>query len=74
MPERCLSSRREFGDEALKGIRHAGVWFGEPVLEMCMRTDRYDMELTLLHFDNKGPFFQAEDDVEDSYTQFFKRS
>jgi hypothetical protein len=71
MPERSLSSLREFTDESLKGVRRTGVWFGETVIEMCMRTDRYDMELTLLHFEGRGPAFQSEQYFEDTYTRFF---
>jgi hypothetical protein len=74
MPELALSSRKVSGEEAVKGVRQpAGIWFPEPVVEMCMRTDRYDFELTLLHFEEKSPAWQAEDeDPGDSYTQFFR--
>jgi len=57
----------------LEGTRqNAGIWFPEPTVEMCMRSDKYDFELTLLHFEGRAPAYQAEDEFEDSYTQFFK--
>lgn len=71
MPERSLSSLREFGQRAQDGVEQNNVWFGERVIERCMRTDRYDFELTLLHFDSSGPISQGEDEVEDTYTRFF---
>jgi hypothetical protein len=71
MPQRSLSSLREFGQTAQDGVEQNGVWFGERVVERCIRTDRYDFELTLLQFDNTGPRPQAEDEVEDTYTRFF---
>jgi hypothetical protein len=38
-------------------------WFDEPVVEMCLRSDRYDQELTLLQFESLGPKVQYEDPV-----------
>lgn len=65
--------RKASSKESLEGVQQkAGVWFPEPTIEMCMRSDKYDFELTLLHFEGKAPAYQAEDEVEDSYTQFFK--
>lgn len=59
--------------ESLDGIRqNAGIWFQETTVEMCMRSDKYDFELTLLHFEGRASAYQAEDVVEDSYTQFLK--
>ncbi|NKJ77832.1 ImmA/IrrE family metallo-endopeptidase [Rhizobium leguminosarum] len=76
MPASSLAVRKVDAEEALAGVRQAaGVWFPESVIEMCMRTDRYDFELTLLHFDGKGPAYQAEpEEAGDAYTQFFARS
>lgn len=75
MPASSLAVRKVDAEEALAGVRQAaGVWFPESVIEMCMRTDRYDFELTLLHFDGKGPAYQAEpEEAGDAYTQFFAR-
>lgn len=74
LPSASLSSRNIFDEEGLKGVRHpSGVWFPEPVVEMCMRTDRYGFELTLLHFEGRAPVWQEEpEDAGDAYTQFFK--
>lgn len=73
LPAASFAARKAYGNESLEGVRqNAGIWFPEPVVEMCMRTDKYDFELTLLHFEGKAPAFQAEDEFEDSYTQFFK--
>ncbi|MCZ7454393.1 ImmA/IrrE family metallo-endopeptidase [Rhizobium rhizogenes] len=73
MPDASLAVRKAPSMESLHGTRqNAGVWFPEPTIEMCMRSDKYDFELTLLHFEGKAPAYQAEDELEDSYTQFFK--
>jgi Zn-dependent peptidase ImmA (M78 family) len=76
MPASSLAVRKVGGDGALTGVRQAaGVWFPESVVEMCMRTDRYDFELTLLHFDGGSLAYQAEpEEAGDSYTQFFGRT
>lgn len=72
LPAASAAVRQEFGDEAMSGIRHpAGVWFDEPVVEMSLRSDRYDQELTLLHLDSLGPRTQWEDPVEDVYDKLF---
>ena len=73
MPEASLAVRKVPVNESLEGVQQkAGVWFQEPAIEMCMRSDKFDFELTLLQFEGKAPAYQAEDEFEDSYTQFFK--
>jgi Zn-dependent peptidase ImmA (M78 family) len=67
LPGQAIASRREFTDEGKTGIaQDAGVWFPEPLVEMCIRSDRYDQELTLLHFDALGAPQHTEIDTEDS--------
>lgn len=63
LPAASLAARKAYSsDGSLEGIQqNAGIWFPESVVEMCMRTDRYDFELTLLHFEGKAPAYQAED-------------
>ena len=74
LPEKASASRREFTDEAKAGIRQEpGVWFNEPVTEMCLRSERYDQEMTLLHF---GAAERAFDDgirEEDTYERFMRK-
>ncbi|OWV68087.1 hypothetical protein ATY76_14370 [Rhizobium sp. R339] len=73
LPAASLAVSKLSRDESLEGIQQkAGVWFPEPTFEMCMRTDRYDFELTLLHLEGTAPAYQAEDEFQDSYTQFFR--
>lgn len=73
MPEASLAVRKPPTNESLEGVQQkAGVWFPEPAIEMCMRSDKFDFELTLLQFEGKAPAYQAEDEFEDSYTQFFR--
>lgn len=68
LPPQATAIRREFTEEALGGIEHpAGVWFPEPVVEMCLRSDRYDQEITLLHMENDRSVFQPDEEVKDSY-------
>lgn len=72
MPSVSLATRDVAAEEAIVGVRQdAGVWFPEPVHEMCMKTDRYGFELTLLHFEGSGPVYQADaDEPEDAYDRF----
>lgn len=60
--------------DGTEGVKHkAGVWFDEPVLELCIRADRYDQEITLLHLDSFGPRTQSEEVVEDVFDRFSSR-
>lgn len=73
LPARCIAVQADFTEETKAGIEQpAGVWFGEPVVEMAIRSDRYDREITVLHLEDRGPVYQAEEPVEDSYDQFFR--
>ncbi|MDH6650219.1 UNVERIFIED_ORG: hypothetical protein M2312_004890 [Rhizobium esperanzae] len=73
MPAQSLAVADIPPDEAIVGVRQgAGIWFPEPVIEMCMKTDKYGFELTLLHFEGKAPAYQADgDELEDTYARFF---
>jgi hypothetical protein len=56
LPAQSAAARSDYSDEARQGIMQpANVWFPEPVLEMCLRSERYDQEITLLHFESVGP-------------------
>ena len=48
-------------------LRAKGCWFDEPVVEVCIRSERYDQEITLLHLEDAGPKWQADEAVEDAY-------
>lgn len=51
-------------------MQQAGVWFPESVHEMCLRSDRYDQEITLLQFEANGPCLEAEEEESDLYDRF----
>ena len=72
LPPQAKAVRREFSEEAKIGIlQPEGAWgFPERAVEMCIRSDRYDLEITLLHFDNVGPVFQADAHEMDVYDRF----
>lgn len=63
---------QDFRTETADGIRQAaGIWFNdEPVVEMCIRSDRYDLEMTLLHLPRAEPVFHADEVIEDTFDQF----
>lgn len=62
---------RDFSQEALEGIQQsAGIWFPEKSIEMCLRSDRYDQEITLLHFETDYSSFHADEEVSDMYDRF----
>jgi hypothetical protein len=71
LPSQAFAAKRDYSDSALTGItQQAGVWFPEPVHEMCFRSDRYDQEITVLQFEADGPQFQAEEEETDVYDRF----
>lgn len=73
LPAQAAAVRREYTDESRKGIlQPSDVWFGEQAVEMCIRSDRYDQEITILQFDDQGPHWQEEEPEEDTYDRFVK--
>ena len=71
LPPLATAVTRNFSEEAKAGIpQSAGVWFPEPVVEMCLRTDRYDQEYTLLHFEKERSWDHEEEVVSDCYDRF----
>lgn len=73
LPGQATAVRKDYNDESRSGLfQPAGVWFREPVVEMCLRSDRYDQEITLLHFEDSGPRWQEENAFEDSYDRFVR--
>jgi hypothetical protein len=74
LPRLATAVTREFNEEARAGIpQDRGVWFPEPVVEMCLRSDRYDLEYTLLHFERERSWDQEEAVVTDTVDQFMER-
>ena len=73
LPEKSIAVRREFTDESKAGIsQDRGVWFNEPLIEMCFRSERYDQEITLLHFGGVERNLEEEVEVEDTYERFVR--
>jgi len=71
LPLQAFAARRDYSDAALIGaMQQAGVWFPEPVHEMCIRSERYDQEITVLQFEADGPRFQAEEEEMDVLDRF----
>jgi hypothetical protein len=58
---------------ALTGVmQQTGVWFPESVHEMCLRTERYDQEITVLQLEAGGPRFQEEEAESDVFDHFMR--
>jgi hypothetical protein len=74
VPALSMVGRGEFTDEARVGVDHpAGIWFEEPVKEMTLRSETYDLNYTLLHFANElRAFGLAEEHVPDAYDRFLQ--
>lgn len=73
LPLQAFAARRDYSDAALTGVmQQAGVWFPEPVHEMCLRSDRYDQEITVLQFEAEGPRFQEEEEESDVFDHFVR--
>lgn len=72
LPAMSIAARGDYqSDESASGIRQAsGVWFDEPVVEMSMRADLWDREITILHLDAADPVDQGEEPVEDVFDRF----
>ena len=62
LPKAAIAASGNYCDETENGIeQQAGVWFSEPVVEMCIRSDRYDLEMTLLYLPRKTHEYEDED-------------
>ncbi|MBV5262629.1 ImmA/IrrE family metallo-endopeptidase [Pinisolibacter sp. B13] len=73
LPSQAFAARRDYSDAALTGVvQQAGVWFPEPVHEICLRSDRYDQEITVLQFEADSPRFQAEEEENDVFDLFVR--
>lgn len=71
LPAAATAATGDHSAEARSGIlRPGGCWFGEPVVEMCIRSGRYEREITLLHLEDPGPRNQRDEIVQDVYDRF----
>jgi len=71
LPALATAVSRSFNEETKAGIpQDSGVWFPEPVVEMCIRSDRYDQEYTLLHFDKDRSWEHEEELFTDTLDAF----
>jgi len=68
LPASATAVTQDYRQEAVDGISQpAGVWFDEPVVEMCISSKRYEQEMTLLHLPRKEPVYQADEIDEDAF-------
>lgn len=71
LPQSATAVTGNYCDETATGIQQpSDVWFPEPVLEMCIRSERYDQEMTLLHLERSAPVHQEEEVEEDTFDRF----
>jgi hypothetical protein len=72
VPPLSSVGRAEFNDEARCGVQQpTGVWFDEPVKELSIRSQKYDLNYTLLHLSSEVHHVGlAEPHVEDTYDRF----
>ena len=72
LPARAAAVTRTFTEETRSGIVQPQDVWGFPVapIEMCIRAERYDQEITLLHFENAGPVLHVEELTEDTHDRF----
>ena len=74
LPAESIPCRSDFTDQSIAGIEQpANVWFSEPLIEMCIRSENFDQEITLLQFDRSSPKFQIGQDEFDSYDYLRKK-
>ena len=75
LPQAAIAATRDFRQETVDGIHQkSGVWFNEPVVEMCISSKRYEQELTLLHLPRREPVFHAEENDEDAFDRLTQLS
>lgn len=73
LPQGATAVTKNYCEETAGGIQQrSGVWFPEPVLEMCIRSERYDQEMTLLHLERSAPVHQEEEAEEDTFDRFMR--
>jgi hypothetical protein len=73
LPAAASAKRRLFTEETKAGlVQPAQAWgFPEGLVEMCIRSERHDQEITLLHFEGSAPvFFREGTDLEDTFDRF----
>lgn len=71
LPHAATAVTCDYRDETAIGIEQpAGVWFPEPVVEMCIRSERYDQEMTILHLPRSAPVHQDQPVEEDTFDRF----
>lgn len=71
LPSLSTAVLRSFTEETKSGLSQPkGIWFPEPVVEMCIRSNRYDQELTLLHFETDVPWQHDEEPIVDAFDRF----
>jgi hypothetical protein len=71
LPSAAVAVTRDFRQEAAGGIKqNAGIWFKEPVTEMCISSKRYEQEMTLLHLPRSEPVFHDDEVDEDVFDRF----
>lgn len=71
LPSAAVAVTRDFRQETAGGIKqNAGIWFKEPVTEMCISSKRYEQEMTLLHLPRSEPVFHHDEVDEDVFDRF----
>lgn len=73
LPQSATAVTADYREETATGIEQpAGVWFPEPLVEMCIRSERYDQEMTLLHLPREAPNYQGDSLEEDILDRFIR--
>jgi Zn-dependent peptidase ImmA (M78 family) len=71
LPKASAAARRDYSDASRTGVlQAANTWFPEAAFEMCLRSDSYDLEITLLHFERMPPSFEDQAGERDAFDQF----
>lgn len=72
VPSLSSVGRADFNEEVRSGINQpAGIWFDEPVKELSIRSQKYDLNYTLLHLSNDIQHAGvAEPRFEDTFDRF----
>lgn len=74
LPQAATAVKSDYREETANGIEQpAGVWFPEPVIEMCIRSERYDQEMTLLHLPRVAPIHHDDSLEEDTFDHFMRK-
>lgn len=74
IPSASLAATQDLLIDGRTGVKHGPrVWFPEPVHEMSIFAEQYDIVISLLVLENEEPVWQAEEPEEDTFDRITRQ-